>query len=65
MIGQCFLSGQQLPVLSHGQSQVGAKAGNACFEISLPATNRCASRFTAHLEARKCKTIKSVPTKSA
>ena len=77
MIGQCFLPGpsrggrgktvkpeissQQLSVLFHRRSQAGAKAGNACFKISLPATNRCASSFTTHLEARKGKKFKVCP----
>ena len=52
------ISSQQLSVLSHRRSQAGAKAGNACFKISLPATKRCTSSLTAHREARKGKKFK-------
>ena len=47
--------------VSSKNPNIGAKAGNACFKISLPATNGGDSSFTAHLEARKGKKLKVKP----
>ena len=49
------ITSQQLSNQFSSIDEAGAKAGNACFKISFPATNRCASSFTAHLKARKGK----------